>query len=257
MIPIPYDKPSEHYSCAQKSNRAHTRTLFIHGIRGSRVNNLVHERRNSIKSFCLSCKISNIHIGNFTGGTKTVYRNYHNTYFKKITDVHPSEISQIMHTIWWRKVSPTINSLGPSDTIWRHKSGSTLAQVMACWLTAQSNYLNRCWLIISKVQWHPSESNFIRDTSATSHWVWLANYISKILFKSPRGQWVKFWCYFSYSSDKESKYACHMPASPADKTQSGGIITGCSATRCQIHYCSASGDKTLHYARASWGRCLG
>ena len=52
-----------------------------------------------------------------------------------------------------------LKSLWPTDTIWRHKSGSTLAQVMACCLTAPSHYLNQCWLIISKVQWHPSESN--------------------------------------------------------------------------------------------------
>ena len=46
------------------------------------------------------------------------------------------------------------NPLGPSDAIWRHKSGSTLAQVMTCCLTAPSHYLNQCWLIISKVEWH-------------------------------------------------------------------------------------------------------
>ena len=63
----------------------------------------------------------------------------------------------------------SFNSLGPSDAIWRHKSGSTLAQVMACCLTAPSHYLNQCWLIISKVLWHSSEGNFIRDTSATIH----------------------------------------------------------------------------------------
>ena len=39
------------------------------------------------------------------------------------------------------------NSLRPSDAIWRHRSGSTLAQVMACCLTAPSHYLNQCWLI--------------------------------------------------------------------------------------------------------------
>ena len=47
-----------------------------------------------------------------------------------------------------------VNSLWPSDTIWRQRSGSTLAQVMACCLTAPSLYLNQCWLIISEVQWH-------------------------------------------------------------------------------------------------------
>ena len=63
-----------------------------------------------------------------------------------------------------------LNSLGPNDTIWRHKSRSTLAQVMACCLTAPSHYLNQCWRIIGKVQWHSSESNFTRDASTISHW---------------------------------------------------------------------------------------
>ena len=49
---------------------------------------------------------------------------------------------------------PDIKSFWPSDTIWQQRSGSTLAQVMACCLTAPSHYLNQCWLIINKVQWH-------------------------------------------------------------------------------------------------------
>ena len=36
-----------------------------------------------------------------------------------------------------------INSLRPSDAIWRQRSGSTLVQVMACCLTAPSHYLNQ------------------------------------------------------------------------------------------------------------------
>ena len=47
-----------------------------------------------------------------------------------------------------------VNSMWPSDTRWRQRSGSTLAQVMACCLTAPSHYLNQCRLIISEVQWH-------------------------------------------------------------------------------------------------------
>ena len=46
------------------------------------------------------------------------------------------------------------NSLGPSDAIWRQRSGTTLAQVMACCLAAPCHYLNQYWLIISEVQWH-------------------------------------------------------------------------------------------------------
>ena len=70
----------------------------------------------------------------------------------------------------WCWLDDVFNSLWPSDTIWQHISRSTLDQVMACCLTAPSHYLNQCWLIISKVQWHPSECNFTRDTSAISHW---------------------------------------------------------------------------------------
>ena len=62
-----------------------------------------------------------------------------------------------------------IKSLRPSEAIWQRRSGSTLAQVMACCLTAPSHYLNQCWLIISMVYLHSSEGNFIRDTSATVH----------------------------------------------------------------------------------------
>ena len=47
----------------------------------------------------------------------------------------------------------TINSLGSNDTIWQHRFGSALAQVMICGLTAPSHYLNQCWLIISEVHW--------------------------------------------------------------------------------------------------------
>ena len=62
-----------------------------------------------------------------------------------------------------------IYSLWPRDAIWRQRSGSTLAQVMACCLTAPSHYLKQCWLIISEVQWHSYQSNFTRDASTVNH----------------------------------------------------------------------------------------
>ena len=46
-----------------------------------------------------------------------------------------------------------IDSLWPIDTIWQHRSGSQLAQVMACCLMAPNHYLNQCWLNISCI--HP------------------------------------------------------------------------------------------------------
>ena len=54
---------------------------------------------------------------------------------------------------------------------------------------APSHYLNQCWLIISEVQWHSYQGNFTRDASIISHWNPFENYISKISFKFPRGQW--------------------------------------------------------------------
>ena len=59
-------------------------------------------------------------------------------------------------------------SVGPSDARWRQRSGSTLAQVMACCLTAPSHYLNQCWLIISKVLWHSSEGIIMRRSEDTN-----------------------------------------------------------------------------------------
>ena len=65
---------------------------------------------------------------------------------------------------------PVINSLWPSDAIWRQRFGSPLAQVMACCLTAPSHYLNQCWLMISEVLWHSAESNFTENTSDIYRW---------------------------------------------------------------------------------------
>ena len=70
----------------------------------------------------------------------------------------------------------TVNSLWPSDAIWQHKSGSTLAQVMACCLTAPSHYLNQCWLLISKALWHLPVSNFTTSCQATILGIWSLNY---------------------------------------------------------------------------------
>ena len=53
-----------------------------------------------------------------------------------------------------------LNSLGPSDAIWWQRSGSTLAQVMACSLTAPSHYLNQCWLMTNEVLLISPDSNF-------------------------------------------------------------------------------------------------
>ena len=67
---------------------------------------------------------------------------------------------------WLRCDTTQLNSLGPSDTIWQHRSGSTLAQVMACWMMAPSHYLKPWGLLIREVMWHSSESMFTASAKA-------------------------------------------------------------------------------------------
>ena len=91
-----------------------------------------------------------------------------------------------------------VNSLRPSDAIWRQWSWTTLAQVMACCLMAPSHYLNQCWLIIRGVLWHTSESSFAGIAQGIDSGYEFEKYILKNIFKSPRGQWVNI--VFSISS---------------------------------------------------------
>ena len=44
-----------------------------------------------------------------------------------------------------------INSMFPGVVIWWHRSGSTLARVMACCLTAPSHYLNQCCITLIEI----------------------------------------------------------------------------------------------------------
>ena len=88
------------------------------------------------------------------------------------------------------RFSSPFNSSRPSDAIWWQRSGSTLAQVMACCLTAPSHYLNQCWPMISEVLCNSYDTNFTENTSNVYHWNEFK--ISQIVtaVKSPRGQWV-------------------------------------------------------------------
>ena len=50
-----------------------------------------------------------------------------------------------------RSFNTHINSFWSSDTIWRQRTGSTLAQVIVYCLTAPNHYLNQCLTEISEV----------------------------------------------------------------------------------------------------------
>ena len=78
-----------------------------------------------------------------------------------------------------------VNSLWPSDAMWQQRTGSTLAQVMACCLTAPSHYLNQCSFTIFKVNWYSFEYNFTGDTPAINHWIsWKITFL-KFLWNLP------------------------------------------------------------------------
>ena len=85
------------------------------------------------------------------------------------------------------------NALWPSDAIWQHRSWSTLAQIVAWCLTAPSQYLNKCWLLINEVLGHSPESSFAVSAEATIHYNEFENYTFKNTAASPRVQWVKPW----------------------------------------------------------------
>ena len=84
-----------------------------------------------------------------------------------------------------------INSLWPSDAMWRQRTVSTLAQVMACFLTAPSHYLNQCWRIMNLVLWHHTENNFIGISQNINLKNEFENYNFKIITASPRGLSIK------------------------------------------------------------------
>ena len=71
-------------------------------------------------------------------------------------------------------------SLWPVDVIWGHRSWSTLAEVRVYCLTASDNYLNQCWLMISKILWHSPESNFTTIAHATILYNAFKNHTFKI-----------------------------------------------------------------------------
>ena len=87
-------------------------------------------------------------------------------------------------TLMW---AHRLNTLWPSDTLWRHKSGTTLAQVMDCCLAAPNHYLNQCWLLTNEVLWHSPQSNFTASGQAIVLYDEFENFSFDITATSPNG----------------------------------------------------------------------
>ena len=73
---------------------------------------------------------------------------------------------------WWTNMYFFTKFYELTNPLWNGslslRTGSTLAHVMACCLTAPSHYLNQCWLIISKILWLSSKSIMIRRSEDTN-----------------------------------------------------------------------------------------
>ena len=98
----------------------------------------------------------------------------------------------IIFNLGLSQTHPSFNSLWPSHTIRRHRSGSTLAQVMTCCLAAPSHYMNQCWHLVSEVFFFlPSLGNkFTVSAQTIIVYYKFENYSFEIIAISTRGQWV-------------------------------------------------------------------
>ena len=68
----------------------------------------------------------------------------------------------------------------------KNRTGSTLAQIMACCLMATSHYLNKYRLLVGTILWHSSEGIIIWRSEDTT----INETRLKIKSISPKGQWV-------------------------------------------------------------------
>ena len=89
-----------------------------------------------------------------------------------------------------------------------HRTGSTLAQVMAYCLAAPHHHLNQSWPIINEVMWLSALGRFMKDISVTNHNNWLENYLPKIPFNSLRGHWFKQMC--KWWNDNWNSFQCQL-----------------------------------------------
>ena len=121
----------------------------------------------------------------------------------------------------------SFNTLWPRHAIWRHRSGPTLAQVMACCLMAPSHYLTQCWLIINKSSDHQLKaiSQEIPQPSITKVSLKItyitihanlpgANELNHVSKRGPRSEWIS-----GFIHTTQVKY-------PADNTLSPQLWTG-------------------------------
>ena len=99
-----------------------------------------------------------------------------------------------------------INSLWPSNTIWRHISGSTLAQLIACSLTASSHHLIQCYLLL--VMFCGIHMRATVNAQITVLYIGFENYTFKIAAPFPRCQRVNPEVNHTYSNPCSQYSVC-------------------------------------------------
>ena len=99
-----------------------------------------------------------------------------------------------------------------SDVMWQLKSGSTLAQVMACSMMAPSLSLNQCWLNISMVLCHSPKEDSNGNAGESNQCDLLGNYTFKIKPHPPEDTELMFKIHIVYKI-KDTHYLrsiCHL-----------------------------------------------
>ena len=112
-----------------------------------------------------------------------------------------------------------VNSLWHRDAIWRHRTGSILAQVMACCLVAPSHHLNPFWLVNDAVLLHSVSSSSMSSAQHINLNSGFENDTFRIVAASPRGQWINLIPNFhhpsSFSIDLHyPRHVRHKPGPP-------------------------------------------
>ena len=146
-------------------------------------------------------------------------------YIYSIQTDNPADLRSGNHKVSTMEL--VINSLWPSDVIWQHIFWSTLTQVMTWCPTAPSHYLIQCWLPISEVLWHSSDSSLSVNAQVTILYNEFENYTFIITATSPRVKWVD-------SSNLSPVYMLWG----VDATQKNFVTTMCSSSTINHTICA-------------------
>ena len=118
---------------------------------------------------------------------------------------------------WWLLFTGSIiiksmylacDTLWPNDDIWRHRFGSTMAQVIACCLMAPSHYLNQCLILFDNLLWYSPQVNFWENAQGIYHWYELESYLLNIKTTWPCGHWFNKKRYVTHRVQWRNSYCC-------------------------------------------------